>query len=284
MRFTQHLLLFLLGSLTVAASNLHAESKSKPASQAKIKSIPFYLPIDKTQFPGLIEKIEKVLSVAGLGHLKITTTSYWHPYQNGIRQGRMGIYLAAPHFASWLINQHQFNTELKLAGSLRYVIAVRRADTSIFEVNDLVNKTVCTSAIMDLSFLLATESTPHSLLSAKTRRVESVVEQMRLNSRKCNAFSLSEHLFLEIAAEQPFKFIGLKQSAEFSNYAYLVHPDVSQQTSAALTKFLKNKEVAQILLPIHQLFAAEPRLVRARPNHYPRSQLSPLLQYWAATQ
>jgi hypothetical protein len=282
MRFTRHLLVFILSSLTVAGSNLSAESETKSASQVTQEIIPFYLPINEAQFPGLIEKLEKALGEANLGHLKLTTTSYWHPYQNGIRQGRLGIYLTAPHFASWLINQHQFNTELRLAGPLRYVIAVRRDDTEIFEVNDLVNKTVCTTATMDLSFLLAKESVPRSILSAKTRRVESVVEQMRLDSRRCNAFSLSEHLFLKLAMDQPFKFIRLKQSEEFSNYAYLVHPSVPPQTAVALTKFLKNRGVIKMLTPMHQLFSAEPRIVSARAIHYPRSQMSPLLRYWAA--
>lgn len=261
-----------------------AEATSKQPTQSEEKIIPFYLPITKTQFPGLIDKLEATLIAANLSHIKLMTTDYWHPYQNGIRQGRIGIYLTAPHFASWLVNKHGFNPQLKLAGTLRYVLAARRADSGIFEVNDLANKTVCTSATMGIGFLLVKASMPRSVLSAKTRRVSSVLEQMGRDSRQCHAFSLSEHLFVKIASDQPYEFIRLQQSNEFSNYAYMIHPKVSQQTTTALVKLLKTKAVEQTLEPMYQLFSAEPRLIRARANHYPTSQMSPLVKYWGADQ
>jgi hypothetical protein len=264
----------------LASFEARAELAPNPEIQSIEQEIPFYLPISNTQFPGLVSQLEIALTDAGLGHLKLTTTDYWHPYQNGIRQGRLGIYLAAPHFASWLIHKYEFKPNLKLDGPLRYVITARRADTNLFEINDLANQTVCTSASMDLSFLLVKEAMPQSLLSPKTIRVESVVEKMRSDDSRCNAFSLSEHLYLMLAADQPFKFISLKQSAEFSNYAYVLHPSVSQQTHSELTKLLSNKAVTKILRPMHQLFAAEPRIVRAKENHYPKSDMSPLQKYW----
>jgi hypothetical protein len=280
MRFTRALKLLALCSLSLVSIDARAELTPQQAPRNAQQEIPFYLPISKAQFPELISQLEIALSDAGLSHLKLATTDYWHPYQNGIRQGRLGIYLAAPHFTSWLIHKYDFKPKLKLAGPLRYVIAARRADTNIFEVNDLANKTVCIDATMNLSFLLVKELMPNSVLSPKTIRVESVAEKMRLDDRRCDAFSLNEHLFLMLAADQPFKFISLKQSDEFSNYAYVVHPDVSQQTNAALTKLLTNNAVTKILRPMHQLLAAEPRIVRAKANHYPQLTMSPLQKYW----
>jgi len=277
---TRALILLMLCSLSLANIDVRAELAPKLKSHNSQQEIPFYLPISESQFPEIIRQLETALSDAGLNHLKLATTDYWHPYQNGIRQGRLGIYLAAPHFTSWLIHKYEFTPKLKLAGPLRYVIAARRADTNIFEVNDLANQTVCTNATMDLSFLLVKESMPDSVLSPKTIRVESVVEKMRLDDSRCNAFSLSEHLFQTLAADQPFKFIRLKQSDEFSNYAYVVHPNVSQQTSAALTKLLTNKAITKILRPMHQLFAIEPRVVSAKEDHYPKSNMSQLQKYW----
>jgi hypothetical protein len=264
----------------LASIDARAELTPKLGSQNTQQEIPFYLPISKAQFPELITQLKTALSDAGLGHLKIATTDYWHPYQNGIRQGRLGIYLAAPHFTSWLIHKYQFKPQRKLAGPLRYVIVTRQADTNIFEINDLANQTVCTDATMDLSFLLVKESMPRSVLSPKTIQVESVVEKMHSDDRRCNAFSVSEHLLLMLAADQPFKFISLKQSEEFANYAYVTHPDVSQQTNAALNKLLTNKAIVKILRPMYQLFTTEPRLVHAKATHYPKSSMSLLQRYW----
>jgi hypothetical protein len=281
MKFTKLMIFFSLASVGATSFNAAADTTSTIFSQSKEENIPFYLPINETQFPGLVASLQTALSDADLNHLKLMTTDYWHPYQNGIRQGRLGIYLAAPHFASWLVNRHNFQPHLKLAGPLRYVIAARQADSAIFEVNDLVNKTVCTNATMDISFLLVRESMPRSVLSAKTKRVESVLEQMRQNNKRCEAFSLSEHLFLKAAAGQPFKFIRLQQSDEFSNYAYLFHPKVSPQTRSALVKLLKKRAIGKILKPMHQLFSAEPRLVHATADHYLPAQISPLIHYWS---
>ncbi len=239
-----------------------------------------YLPISRDQFPELISKLETALLDAGLDDLKLITGDYWHPYQNGVRQGRPGIYLAAPHFAAWLIDQHQFEPTLMLSESLQYVIVARRADLDIFEVNDLASKTVCTGPTMDLSFLLVQESMTRSLLSAETERVEDVANQMQTDNKRCDAFSLSEHLFKNYELEQPFKFIRLQQSAKFSNYAYLFHPSVSKRTKAALRKFLLSRNTQELMQPIYRLYAKQPIVVKAKPRHYPPAQSMSLRPYW----
>lgn len=269
--------LFLIASIGYANQNSGANSE-----QAKIS---FYLPINKDQFPGITQKLKSALSQASrenanLARLDIITTDYWHPYQQGIRQGRPGIYFSAPHFASWLVNQHQFEPALRLSGTLQYVIVSRRSDSHIFEVGDLTNKTVCTNATMDISFLLVRESMARSILSADTLRVENVQREMDDNNRKCDAFSLSEHLFLKFALEDPFKFIRLQQSQEFSNYAYLFHPNTPSGIKEALIEFLVGAKATEILSPMYRLFAKEAKIVSGEPSDYPESQSMPLNPYW----
>lgn len=274
-------------SLFLIASVGFAQQSSVSSANINDTKIPFYLPINENQFPWLIQELESALSEASLENaslskLAVTATDYWHPYQQGIRQGRHGIYFAAPHFASWLINNHQFEPVLQLAGKLQYVIVSRRSDSHIFEVGDLATKTVCTNAIMDISFLLVRESMTRSVLSADTLRVQNVAKEMSDNNKECDAFSLSEHLFLSFATEDPFQFIRLQQSREFSNYAYLLHPSIAPDDKKALKKFLNSKQVSQILAPMYRLFVKEPSVLNGKPSSYPQSDSSSLEAYWGA--
>ena len=255
--------LFLI-SLLYYARLSHAQQEPDFKQQARSNKISFFLPIQKDQFPGLVQQLKSALIDAGLDELELTTSGYWHPYQQGIRQGRLGIFFAAPHFAAWLVNVHKFNPTLRLSGKSQYVIVARSADSEIFEVRDLANKTVCSDATMDLSFLLVRESMARSVLSAKTLRVQNVAEAMKRNKLDCDAFSLSEHLLKPFLLEDPFQFIRLQQSDEYSNYAYLLNPEVPAKTKRALRKFLVSKKAKEILQPMYRLFSEKPTLVRSR--------------------
>lgn len=215
-----------------------------------------------------------------LAQLKLKTTDYWLPYQQGIRQGRLGVYFVAPHFTSWLTHRHQFTPALKLAGKLQYVIAARQRDSHIFEIRDLANKRVCTRETLNLGFLLVREAMKQSLLPAKVEHVQSVILDMKNNNKTCDAFSLSEHLFVEISNTAPFEYIRLQQSDRYSNYAYVFHPAILPDTKIALENFLNSSSVQTILRPMYRLFAKEPIVLRGEVGDYPRSYLKLLQPYW----
>ena len=213
MRFKHALLAIIVCSQLFMAPISHPK-QAVSSHGGSTEKTPLYLPVNAQQFPNMISKLRSALQQAStqdklLEGIKLTTTDYWLPYQQGIRQGRPGIYFAAPHFSAWLINQHGFDPMLRLAGPIQYVIAARREDSHLFEINDLATKTVCTNATMDLSFLLVRDALKESLLPAKILQVEAVDREMKNNNRNCHAFALSEHLFLELAAQEPFRFIKL---------------------------------------------------------------------------
>ena len=82
-----------------------------------------------------------------------------------------------------------------------------------------------------------------NLEPAKIQQVQEVAKEMKQNNQECDAFSLSEHLFSRASAQDPFEFIRLLQSSGFSNYAYLVHPNVPIETKTALRQFLVSQKV-----------------------------------------
>jgi len=232
-------------------------------SQAAEKTItPFYLPFSAEEFPNLASELQTALNEAGLSNFKVNTTDYWHPYQQGLRQGRQGVYFAAPHFSAWAITQNKFVPILRLKGKLQYVIAARRADSHIFEVNDLAGKTVCTQRAPNLDFLLSRTALKKALILARSKSVSSVPLAMRSNNTACQAFSVSEHIFNRFNKAQPFRFIRLSQSKASSNYSFIIDRKTALSQAPALKKFLRSRDALSILHPLYRILAIEANILK----------------------
>ena len=248
-----------------------AESKTR---------IPFFLPYHSTQYPEMAVQLNRALEQAGLGRFEATTADYWHPYQQGIRQGRPGLYLAAPHFAAWVMNKHQFKPVLRLPDKLRYVIAARRRDTQYFEINDLANQAVCSQRAVNLDFLLVRSAFGDSWRAAHNKTVNSVSSAMQYDNENCAAFSVSEHLFKQFNRQTPDRFIRLQQGPEFNNYVFVVHPQINDAQIKSIKSFLRSREAQSILRPLLDEYSAEDVLLPVKAEDYPESYLSTLAPYW----
>jgi hypothetical protein len=228
----------------------------------------------------LAAQLNQALQQAGLGHFKVVTADYWHPYQQGIRQGRPGLYLAAPHFVAWAIQKHQFKPVLRLPNKLRYVIAARRNDTQYFEINDLANQPVCSQRAVNLDFLLVRGSFNNSWLAAQNRIVNSVASAVEYDNQNCAAFSMSEHLFKEVNKQTPDRLIRLQQGPEFNNYAFIIHSGASNQNIQRIKSFLRSQSAQTLLRPLLSEYSNESTLLPIRAKDYPKSYLKILEPYW----
>lgn len=244
------------------------------------ETIPFYLPYSATEFPNIDKKLEYALSEVGLDHFKVHSTDYWHPYQQGLRQGRTGVYFAAPHFTAWSISKNKFVPILRLKNKLQYVIVARRADSEIFEVNDLAGQTVCTQRAPNLDFLLSRTALKRAPVLARTQNVESVPQAMTSNQTSCKAFSVSRHIFEDFAKSKPFEFIRLQQSAPSKNYAFVIDRKTAIAHGLELKKFLQSSQAKSILKPLYKLYSSSPILVSTKSSDYTREDLDPLKGYW----
>jgi len=242
--------------------------------------IPFYLPLSSEQFPHIAQQLQSALDQAGLSNFQVSTTDYWHPYQQGLRKGRPGVYFAAPHFSAWAVTRNKFIPILRLKGKLQYVLAARRADSHIFEVNDLAGKTVCTQRAPNLDFLLSRTALKEALILARSKSVNSVPFAMNANDLDCHAFSVGEHIFDQFNESEPFRFIRLYQSEASSNYSFLMDRQTALKQAPAIKKFLRNKKTKSILEPMYKLFSPKPKLVSVRTRHYSRAGYAPLIDYW----
>lgn len=239
-----------------------------------------FLPYHSSQFPQLGLKLNAALAQAGLSEIKTQSTDHWHPYQQGIRKGRVGIYLAPPHFTAWAIRKHKFKPILRLPDKLKYVIASRSADAHLFEMNDLADKHVCSQNAVNLDFMLVRTSFGTSFLAAENKVVNSVASAMQYDNQNCDAFSVSEHLFKEFNLKTPYRFIRLQQGNEYNNYAFIAHPDIGNNTLKKLQKFLRGKESQAVLEPLLKQFSKSTRLTSVKSSDYPKSYLEPLDLYW----
>lgn len=272
-------IIFICG-LCLSTSLCYGQTKEQPTKNANPKSTYLYLPIHKSQFPKLAQRLNIELKQAKLDQIEVKFADYWHPYQQGLRRGRPGIYLSAPHFSAWAINKHNFQPLLKLNGQLQYFIVSRHSDSHIFEVRDLENKTVCTQAAMSLDFILLRNATKDNILAPKTLRVPSTVQAMRDNRQDCDAFTLSAHLFNEFLLDVPFQFTRLQQSSMFLNYAFVAHPTTPRATQYAVKKFLLRPDIQILLNPVYKLYSSEPKLLNVKLNDYNTNQMKLLLPYW----
>jgi len=239
-----------------------------------------FLPIRSADFPQLIETLEGKFSEYGFENIKIATTDDWHNFQQGLRHGRAGVYLAPPHFAAWAINKYNFLPLLKISKPLSYVITTTRADLSLFEVNDLAGRTVCTSNPLNLDYLLLNQALKKSIRSAKIEIVDSVEQQMQQPGTPCAAFSVSLHIFDKFALSQSDRWIRLQQSERQNNYVFVAHPEISPDQISNIRDYLSSDIGQQLLSPVLELFANDARLIPARVEDYPNTYSKILDRYW----
>lgn len=263
--------------LTLTLSVLMSSTQAKLSTADELR---LYLPIQQQQFPGVIEQLTLLFSQAGLGKLKIQTADYWGNYQWAIRNGKPGLYYAAPHFLAWSLHQHNFKPLVRILEPLKYVIASRTNNANVFEINDLNKKTVCTQRALNLDYLLINSAFDNRLHSAKPLVVPSVEDAMTDRDSPCIAFSMSDHLFVEQERRNPGKFIRLQQSKLYNNYGFTLHPDLAPKYIHSLRLFLLSEPVQKLLQPLLRQTAAKTTLVNADLDDYPPTYLSALDNYW----
>ena len=257
---------------------------SSPAlAQTDDLKLPLHLPVSGEQSDALVTTLQQLADAADLSNLKVVSADRWLDYQQGIRSGRRGLYLAAPHFAAWAIHNHNFSPLIRLPGSLSYVVAAARNDASIFEMNDLANQAVCSRQPLNLDYLMINRAFDNPLLSARIQIVPSVRAEMRRASSRCRGFSLTDREFELIAAIFHERYIRLQQSIKYSNLVLIADPSSSKvQTDLveAVADLLSSKAAREALSPWLREWSGQPVWIKAQRGDYPRSYMQVLESFW----
>lgn len=269
-KFIKHLSSALLCYLALLCALL-------PYANADEAPVTLYLPYIT---PDLSEQLEQALKNAGVGTMKVDNGDFWHPYQQGLRKGRRGVYFAQPHFAAWSIQRHGFQAIYKLHGRLKYVLASRRTDNHLFEINDLQGRVICREAGLNLGTVWLNNLLGDYRLTALSEEVASVEQAMKVNNKKCDAFVVDDYAYDRINKGQLGPYIRLKQSPVYKHNALVAHPEIPQATTSALKKALKSKRIKSLLKPYFSKLSKWQNLLPVQAEDYTAADYKLLDAYW----
>ena len=244
------------------------------------QAIPIYLPIDARKLKTNAQVLDRLLQATDLAQFKIKTVKSWSAYQLAIREGQIGVFLAAPHYSAWAVRKLNYVPLLRVKEPLKYVVAVRKNDSKIFELNDLKNRAVCTQKPLNLDYLLVNQAFNNVIQGAKIISVNSPQAAMLSDSSRCDGFAISEHRFIQVAAQHPEKFIRLHQSLVLNNYSFIAHPNIEQTLLDSLRAFLIREYSRPALAGILSQFARHTQLSQVDFEDYSDDEYLPLQPYW----
>jgi len=242
--------------------------------------IPIYLPIDSPQLEQQATELSHLLHAAKLHQFKVQPVKSWSSFQLALRNGQRGVFLAAPHYSAWAVRKNNYIPLLRIKQPLKYVLAVRKNDSHIFELNDLENRSICSQKPLNLDYLMVNHAFKDSLHGAKIISVDSPQYEMRTDSSRCDGFAISEHRFVQLAKQLPDKFIRLHQSSILNNYSITAHPNIKQLWLDELRTLLISEQAKPALSKILSQFARRPKLITVDFEDYSNDEYSPLLPYW----
>ena len=288
---TNCIILLVLASKAICLSvslfvyhNAHGQS-------SKGELIPLYIPIKSNAFPNLVHDLQRALEAESITEIQVKNTDFWHPYQQGIRKGRLGVYFAQPHFAAWGISKHQFTPLYKLHGKLKYVLATDRANSSIFEITDLHDKTICREAGLTLGSVWLNQLIRRHQLAVNTREITSTRAAMAseqgntahsesMDRGHCDAYVIDDYSFEYVNSLTRGKYIRLAQSVIHQQNVFIAAPNVSQGLQVKLKQALKSKAVKRVLAPYFSTLSKWQNLQSVGPQDYGPDESRLLAPYW----
>lgn len=242
--------------------------------------IMFRLPLASDTNPALRHTLQQALVAQKLPQVRVQLADYWHSYLQSIRRGHRGIYLTEPHLASWAISHHSFVPITQIKGDLRFVLLVRSDDTHLFEIRDLEQKTICAERPLSLNSLWLSELfLNHPSISYRLKTVESSIKALKENQADCDAFSVNDHHFNQVANHLSVAFIRIQQSRNYANPSIITDPETMKKLGDKLTTFFKSDLAYDSLLPVLTHYEKEPYLGKhkTKTNQHLLKQLT---VYW----
>ena len=261
-------LIFCLTSI-----NLHAQTHNK-------QKLYLYLPIGPDDLRQESDILQNDLKNNDFSHIEIQFAEYWHEYQQNIKNGRLGLYLAPPHFASWAINKHNFIPLMRVAEPLSFVIAAKKSQPEIFELNDLIDRTVCSQPPLNLDYLLSIEAFAKLLGSSNNKFIKHVDLEMQTQQSDCYGYIISNHIVRRFQLAGNDDYIRLYQGKTYNNYVLIAHPEINTKMLERFKHYLIQADTQKLLKPIFNLYANDTKLISSQKEDYPISYIGPLNLHW----
>ena len=241
-----------------------------------------YLPAINQHESGLEKKIESEFRNQGLESFQVKGTVFWHPFQSGIRTGKKGVYFAQPHMAAWAIAKHNFDPVFRLHGRLNFVLATTRANTKLFELDDLNGKVICHESGLNLGTLWLEDILGGYQIAANRREVTNIEATIQdaIEAQKCDAFVLENLAYERTNKTAGGKYIRLAQSAFFKHNVFIAHPELTSREKLVLRKALKSAKLKELLKPYLLNLSKWDNLVEVSEEDYSLQDSLILEPYW----
>lgn len=255
-------------------------SLAHATQQSNDKVVDLYLPINSSEFPNLTQQLQAALAMPLSNRIKVINIDFRHPYQHGIKTGRLGIFFTEPHFATWAITKHNFRPVYKLHGKLKYVLTTQRSNTNIFELNDLIGKTICREVGLNLGTVWLNQLLSNSKINANVKEVLSVEQIMLSNDQQCDAYVLDNFSYVRSNKQLHSKYIRLAQSAIYEHNAFVAHPQIPNEFIEKFKRAIKSQTVKNILKPYLKSLSKWQNFKEVKDSDYMFNDTLLLQAYW----
>lgn len=251
------------------------------SSTSNAPVLTLYVPFNETVSPSGASTLQQALLESANSAQEVDVVTDWNTYLMAIRDGASGVFLAAPHFAAWLIHEHDFSPIARINDTLSYTVMSRARDHQLFSVRDLAGRVVCTQPRLSLDFVMASNLLPADSKPMQLAVTRSIAERLANRDERCAAFAVSERLAREVEASSPGEFVRLYQSKQWPPYALLINKELAngagyEQIRGALLEPAMQQWLADVVR--HETNSVE--FVSATAADYPPELRNLLIEYW----
>ncbi len=160
------------------------------------------------------------------------------------------------------------------------MLAARKSDELIFEVNDLSGKQVCRESGLNLGTVWFNRIVGENRLTLTNIERPSIELAMRYDDAGCDAFVISDYRYERINARLGNKFIRLEQSSLYANYVFVAHPEIDAVLLEQLASALKSQGIQDQLEPYFETLSRWQNLVPSTAEDYQSDGDYLLRAYW----
>ncbi len=243
-------------------------------------SVKLYVPF-ATQPPATLRtQVQRLLNESIHAPNKVIAVTEWSEYLRAVRTGSPGLYLAAPHFVSWLVHRHDATPLARFDEMLSYTVLSRAGDHGLFDLSDLSGRVVCTQPSMNLDFLMVSNIAADEADSITIAVTRSIAQRLRDRDQRCDAFTVSNHLASEVEESDAGEFVRLTQSKQWPQYALVVIDPSSDKPKQPMVSTAVAVALLKLLQPQIAHEAQEQSVVPAARSDYPLDLSNMLLPYW----
>ncbi len=192
----------------------------------------------------------------------------WLTYQTEMQKGGYDIVFDGPHFNGWRINRMQHNPLVKFPGEHLFVVVVKKDDTRVAEMKQLVGRPVCGMAspnLGTLTLLNQFDNPSRQPVVMNTNGWDNIYKG--LVSGRCVG------AVLPLSNLQKYDKAGnytriVYHGTAMPNQAFSAGPRVSPQDQAKIKQALLSKQADSATAQLRQIYAIDRALVAATREEY----------------